>query len=177
MICPIGAILRETTEASSTKLTVYFKIVSDDDATDMVRCSQIDCPPRMNVRVGARRSIMATVNCPTCNFMCIPADLFGSLVQCDVVHVVDCTTRSHVSRRNFVCIPTFYLHSNSGAQTFSNGPLSETWPPPERRINDKADVGLHGQHSMCLALHIQPPSCHTTVWPLKSEGNGAERTC
>ena len=90
----------ETTKERLTILTMEsIHVISDDDVGDVVRCSEVDAPPRMHVVIGARRRIIATVNSQTCHLHVIRADLTCRLVQCDVVQDVDCTKFSHNSSR------------------------------------------------------------------------------
>jgi len=60
---------------------VYIGVIGDGDTADIVRCSEIHGPPRMNVvYIGARYSILATVYSPTRHVLTVCADLTGRLV-------------------------------------------------------------------------------------------------
>ena len=71
-------------------------LIRDGDMVDIVRCTEINSEPRMHeAGVGARLTIITTVNSQTCHIHEIRADLADRLVQCEVVQYVNCTTCSH----------------------------------------------------------------------------------
>jgi len=121
-------------------------VIGDDDVIDVKRCTEVDCQPRMHAVVGARSSVITTVNSQTCHLYPVRADLTGRLVQCEVVQDVDCTT----------CSPNpskLRSHFQAGAPSYYNGPFREIWPATECRMNDlKTSLSSSTEAKLCSLL-------------------------
>jgi len=121
-------------------------VIGDDDVIDVVRCTEVDCQPRMHAVFGARSSIITTVNSQTCHLCRVRAALTGRLVQCEVVQDINCTTCSHNP-------PILRSHFQAGAPSYYNGPFREIWPPTECRMNDlKMSLSSSTEAKLCSLL-------------------------